>query len=147
MKTIVSILSAVLLAGCASTPLEVATKEELAFESVSPPTIDVSGRWTGAWIDKRARVAERYTMALEQSGNTVSGQTVFADLKRSKATVRGQVSSNAIHLVMTPESRALHETSWRGVVVGRKVEGTWHLHGQPMSGQSTSGPWSGTRKR
>ena len=75
-------------AGCATAP-------------PAPPTVDVTGVWTGTWIGSGApKWAGNVTMTLEQKGAEVTGSLVMATPARNMTgpIMRGSVTGNEYRL-------------------------------------------------
>ena len=135
-----------LLCGCVGqAPTRLYTGHEFQFATVSPPTENLTGAWSGSWQDPVRKSSEDFTMDLKQKGNALKGDAEFSDWDRSSATVSGQISGAQISVVIRPRGNPYYippSSSWVGVASNGTITGTWYLHGEPGNGYGNTGPWS-----
>src|SRR5512143_292971 len=66
--------------------------------SGSPPSAGVAGQWNGAWLSTNGIDSGTFSLSLDQSGSSVSGQALFDGSSCfSGGTFSGSVSGSALH--------------------------------------------------
>jgi len=85
----------------------------------SPPSVDVSGNWTGTWVGNPSSRSGAVTMTLKQTGAEASGNMrVTGAVLNRDGFVRGRVSGNTFTLLDPPDLRATL------TVTGDEMKGT-----------------------
>jgi len=96
MKTALRFLSGfalLALAGCASM-------------ADTPPSVDVTGNWTGTWIGNPATRSGTVNMTLRQNGSEATGDMrVTGAIVNRNGFVRGRVVGNTLMLTDPPDLR------------------------------------------
>lgn len=122
-------------------PSRARDREDVRFQTVEAPTIDVTGAWNGSWTDPLQNVTEGITLQLEQQGNTVSGSIVDAGGTRWQIE-EGVVSGDRINLFY---DREYAFRSRGATLVARlqeaQLKGEYYGHDPAKAGWSSKGTW------
>lgn len=121
LLSLMSIIAAVLLAGCGPSPADFAVPEDC------PEGLTLAGPWQGTWESTRANEHGAFTVTLTQQGDRLSGHLTLHPLRCSSVThvaMQGSIQDTSVQLIGRPPAGRLWLTG-RGTCGAEPLGGTY----------------------
>lgn len=118
----------------------------LKFDVLRAPTIDVTGTWTGEWIDPRMDFGETITLILEQDGSAVTGTILGGGTKWR--IIEGVVSGDRLNLFYVSEfAFRSGGATLLGNLKDGQLSGHYYVHERRRAGWASKGSWHAARRQ